>query len=203
MLAGASAPAAENAQLRSYEFLPQAENDSHKQQEHMSAEDEKVKVASSSQSIAPSCAFSSVVPPLRLGLFDLGGVLHHGNYLNILEAAREAFLQAHGISYSKLAAENKHLAVVEAKQSFLRPIRYGEQLQVHIWVDELSRVSATICHELSHTQMTDPTEEEQRRVLHRAQTKLVFVMEKNGALKTSRLPDELTKVFSQVMNVSK
>jgi YbgC/YbaW family acyl-CoA thioester hydrolase len=171
----------------------------------MTAENLNDNALKSSHSIAPECAFSVNLPPLRLGLFDLGGVLHHGNYLNLLEAARESYLESKGISYPKLASENKHLAVVDAQQFFLRPIRYGQRLEVRIWIKEISRVSVNVIHEILNPndspQVNALGDENRPIILHRSQVRLVFVMDNDGVLKTSRLPDELKAAFTETLSL--
>ena len=86
--------------------------------------------------------------PIRLGEFDLGGVLYHARYFHLLEDAREAFLRAHDLPYSYFIEHGQHLAIVEAHQSFDAPIRYGDEIEIDLWFSELRRSSLKVCYSL-------------------------------------------------------
>ena len=121
---------------------------------------------------------------MRLGEFDLGGVLYHANYFHLLEAAREAFLRENGTPYHSLVAERSHLAVVESHQEFRAPVRYGEQVEIALSFSEIRRVSAIARYEL---RVGD-------KLVHTASTKLVFVKTdpNAGTLQPAALPERIT-----------
>lgn len=87
--------------------------------------------------------------PIRLGEFDLGGVLYHARYFHLYEEAREAFLIANHLPYSQFIAQGQHLAIVESHQSFSGPVRYGDELEIDLWFSELKRSSLKVCYSLS------------------------------------------------------
>lgn len=130
------------------------------------------------------------VPPLRLGLFDLGGVLHHANYLGVLEQTREAFLAACNLSYSELAASGGHLALSDSNQKFIRPVRFGQQIEVHLTAREIRRTRLALDYALKDSSSGE--------TLQTASTTLVFVQEKDGILKPGRLPEKLVKILSTI-----
>jgi len=131
-------------------------------------------------------AFQIDIPPPRFGEFDLGGVLYHANYFHILEQIREAFLANGPMNYPSLVQNNSHLALVESRQKFLKPIHYGDSLKAELTFSEVKSVYAVAEYRL----FTDQT-------LHLAQTKLVYVHLKDGAFSVSSIPDTLRGYFMQ------
>ena len=140
----------------------------------------------------PPSAFRFAIPPLRLGLFDLGGVLHHANYLGIFEQTREAFLSEQGLPYQMLAEKRQHLAVREFTQRFDAPIFYGEKLQVAMWVSELKKSSLNVQYAIYKQDAPVPA--------HRASSLLCFVEEKEAILKPGRIPQELLEIFTGILD---
>ena len=86
--------------------------------------------------------------PIRLGEFDLGGVLYHARYFHLFEDAREGFLRSHDLPYSYFIEQGQHLAIVEAHQSFDAPVRYGDEVEIDLWFSELRRSSLKVCYSL-------------------------------------------------------
>ena len=84
------------------------------------------------------------IPPPRFGEFDLGGVLYHANYFHIYEIIREEFLSQGPQSYSSLVKQSCHLAVVESRQKFIKPIYYGDSFKSELIISELKQASATL-----------------------------------------------------------
>jgi YbgC/YbaW family acyl-CoA thioester hydrolase len=132
--------------------------------------------------------FKSVLNPIRLGEFDLGGVLFHANYFHLLEELREKFLAACGTPYSSLVSDNSHLAIAESQQKFILPIRYGETVSGELWFEEVGRASLSARYILT-------VEGERPALVHTATTKLVFVSAKTGALAVAPLPVKLRSIF--------
>ena len=128
----------------------------------------------------PANSFSHPIPHLRLGEFDLGGVLYHAHYYHLYEEIREAFLRAQGIPYSSLVAVSHHLAINEAHQNFLAPIFYGEALTTKLWTSDVKNSSFCFHYEISNP--GGPA--------HYGWTRHVFV-KTAGGFKVERLPEKL------------
>ncbi|MCB0321983.1 MAG: acyl-CoA thioesterase [Bdellovibrionales bacterium] len=133
--------------------------------------------------------FCYTLPPLRFGLFDLGGVLYHANYFGLYEDAREELLRREGYSYESIAAGKAHLAIVETTQRFLRPIRYGDEVRLRIRSADIGRSSFTLKYRIETSAYPD--------TVHEASTRFVFVQETAGQLKTSRLPPKLVAIIEK------
>ncbi len=130
--------------------------------------------------------------PLRLGLFDLGGVLYHANYFAVLEQAREAFLRENDIPYPTLADKSQHLAIVESNQQFRQPIRYGQELSVHLRAEKIRETSLVLHYNIAAVENPEHS-------LHIAWTKLVFIDSVAGTLKPSKMPTELKTAFKSIL----
>ena len=61
---------------------------------------------------------------------DYGGGIYHGKYFALYNQARDLFLTEIGVSYLSLMDQGLNLSVAELHTRFLKPIRYGEIIQV-------------------------------------------------------------------------
>ncbi len=136
--------------------------------------------------------YEHIIPDLRLGEFDLGGVLYHANYYHLYEQAREALLRSGGTPYHQLVAEGFHLAVVEAEQRFERPIAYGDSIRIHLSCTALGASTVTLRYEIA----AGPKNEE--RKVHSGTTKLAFIANTDGRFKPSRMPEKLVTIFKKI-----
>jgi acyl-CoA thioester hydrolase len=79
------------------------------------------------------------ITSLRVPLFeiDLGQALYHGNYYHLFELGREDMLRSLGFPYREFMNRQLHLAVVEARCKYRKPVRYDDQLAVHTAITRL------------------------------------------------------------------
>ena len=136
-------------------------------------------------------AFKLTIDNLRLGEFDLGGVLYHAHYYHLYETAREAFLRSEGCPYPSLIAKKLHLAIVEAHQTFLAPVRYGDTLEVALSFSELRQTNVRVAYEISAITGAEP------KSVHTGWTKLVCVDTSDERFKASRFPEILLKALKK------
>lgn len=62
---------------------------------------------------------------IRFSEVDMMQVVWHGSYMLYMEDAREAFGAKYGLSYHKYIEEMIFAPLVDIRQQFKRPIRYG------------------------------------------------------------------------------
>ncbi len=129
------------------------------------------------------------VENIRLGEFDLGGVLYHANYFHLYEAAREACLAAAGVPYCSLVALGQHLAVVESSSSFKLPIRYGEPITIELSFSQVRKSS--FC---AHYRLVAP---ESGKLAHEGKTKHAFVVTNSDSFRCHAMPEPLLKALEQ------
>ncbi len=77
----------------------------------------------------------------RFAETDAMGVIHHGAYAAYLEEARAAFIDAAGHPYREVQDEGVNFTVLELYLSYLRPVRFGEMVDVGMTVGALTRTS--------------------------------------------------------------
>lgn len=140
---------------------------------------------------APNYSFKYHVQNIRLGEFDIGGVLYHANYFHLYETGREALLASNSISYPSLVAQSKHLAIIESHQRFLAPIRYGTELEIAIWCSELKRTSVCINYELY--------KHGDNKLIHQAWTRHVCVNTTSENLSIEQFPELLRSVWMKFL----
>lgn len=69
---------------------------------------------------------------VRFAETDAMGVVHHAAYLPYLEEARVEYLRALGHPYAELRDQGIELAVVEAAVSYLVPLSFDDEVDVHL-----------------------------------------------------------------------
>jgi acyl-CoA thioester hydrolase len=87
----------------------------------------------------PEHTFGFRVP---LSYIDMAGVIYNGNYLDIYDQARDAYLRDIGFSYIKLYEETGcHLSVVEVNIKYEKPIHYDELIEIITKVEKIGTKS--------------------------------------------------------------
>jgi len=68
----------------------------------------------------------------RFAETDAMGVVHHAAYLPWLESARVEFLRAAGHPYTEVRQGGQEFPVAELAVRYLRPVRFDDQVAVHL-----------------------------------------------------------------------
>jgi len=118
---------------------------------------------------------------------DCGGVVYHANYLKYFERARTWYLEAHGISITRLLEGGIQFMVIHAEMTYCAPARYGETLAIETWVSERSKARLTFSHIVRERAS-------QRVVVEGAAT--LAVVNREGKL--TRLPEPLLRLQEDV-----
>jgi acyl-CoA thioester hydrolase len=79
----------------------------------------------------------------RFAETDAMGIIHHGAYPVYLEEARTALLRDAGHSYEEVrsGAEGIDFAVLELYVRYRRPLRFDDEVRIHVVVDDLTRTT--------------------------------------------------------------
>jgi acyl-CoA thioester hydrolase len=82
---------------------------------------------------------------LKVRFYELDPYDHvnHTNYFAYFETARIEYLAEMGWGLDVMKEQGWQLVVVEAHARFLAAARYGEELTIHTWVEEVGRVKST------------------------------------------------------------
>lgn len=98
--------------------------------------------------------FSKPLNRIRLGEFDIGGVLYHARYFHLLEELREEYFISIGQPYSELVKQGLHLPLSEAKIKYIKPIRYGDPVIGHLKVELIGQTRILCTQELQGLENT-------------------------------------------------
>lgn len=82
---------------------------------------------------------------LKVRFYELDPYDHvnHTNYFSYFETARIEYLTDLGWGLVELKTQGIQLVVVELTARFLAAARYGEELAIHTWVQDVGRVRST------------------------------------------------------------
>jgi acyl-CoA thioester hydrolase len=81
---------------------------------------------------------------LKVRFYELDPYDHvnHTNYFSYFETARIEYLAEMGWGLDVLKERGWQLVVVELRARFLAAARYGQELTIHTWVEEVGRVKS-------------------------------------------------------------
>ena len=80
---------------------------------------------------------------------DAMGIMHHANYINLLEMARVLWMDEHDQPYREWVAQERHFAVTRVDVRYKRAVRFDDPVEVAVWVDTVGGASCRIAYELS------------------------------------------------------
>jgi acyl-CoA thioester hydrolase len=86
---------------------------------------------------------------VRFAETDAMGIVHHSRYLPYLEEARVAYLRAIGHPYTENQAEGIDYAVLEQWIQYVEPLRFDDEVDVHLVVVNASRTTFEIAYLLT------------------------------------------------------
>jgi len=84
----------------------------------------------------------------RFAETDAMGIIHHGAYAAYLEEARAAMLRVAGYPYETVRAgpDGVDFAVLELYVRHRRPLRFDDEVRVHVLVDGLTRTTFQVAY---------------------------------------------------------
>lgn len=77
------------------------------------------------------------------------GIVHHSRYLPYLEEARVEYLRHLGHPYTEMRAEGVDYAVLEAFVQYRKPLKFDEQVDVHLRLGAATRASFQMAYLLT------------------------------------------------------
>jgi acyl-CoA thioester hydrolase len=79
---------------------------------------------------------------------DAQGIVHHSNYFRWLEEARIGWLDAIGQAYGDLTQRGIYLPLTTCSCTFQAPVHAGEQVDVHLSLDDVSRARVGLTYQI-------------------------------------------------------
>jgi acyl-CoA thioester hydrolase len=87
---------------------------------------------------------------VRYAETDMMGHAYYGSYLPWLEQARGAWCRDRGFTYRGLEEMGFKLPVAEVWVKYRGEIKYDDDIEIHIWMEEVRRASMKFCYRLIH-----------------------------------------------------
>lgn len=79
---------------------------------------------------------------------DPMGVMHHSNYLRVMEESRVEWMDRMGFGYERMEAEGVMSPVTAVSLEYKSPARFRDQLRVVLHVEELGNIRMKIGYEM-------------------------------------------------------
>ena len=79
---------------------------------------------------------------------DAMGVVHHAQYVHLLEEARILFLDEHDVPYRSYVEQDLHFAVTRIELVYLQAARFDDRIETTVWVEWARGASLGIGYEL-------------------------------------------------------
>ena len=86
---------------------------------------------------------------VRFAETDAMGIVHHSRYLPYLEEARVAYLRAIGHPYTEWREQGLDAAVLEAYVRYRRPLRFDDEVDVHLRLASATRTTFQMAYLLT------------------------------------------------------
>ena len=86
---------------------------------------------------------------VRFSETDAMGIVHHSRYLPYLEEARVEYLRHLGHPYTEMRAEGIDYAVLEAFVQYRKPLKFDDQVAVHLRLGAATRASFQMAYLLT------------------------------------------------------
>ena len=89
----------------------------------------------------------------RFAETDAMGIIHHGSYPAYLEEARATMLRDAGFPYDEVRSGDAEIdfAVLELYVRHRKPLRFGDEVRIHVVVDGLTRTTFQVGYLLEAT----------------------------------------------------
>lgn len=79
---------------------------------------------------------------------DKMAIVHHSNYIRILEESRIDMLEQAGYPFERMEAEGILIPVLEVKCSYKHPLKFGDVFEVYPKVTEFNGCKMTLSYEI-------------------------------------------------------
>ena len=86
---------------------------------------------------------------VRFAETDAMAIVHHGRYLPYLEEARVAYLRHIGHPYQQQREGGMDAAVLECWVQYRRPLRFDDEVDVHLRLDSVTRATFEMAYLLT------------------------------------------------------
>jgi len=87
---------------------------------------------------------------VRYAETDAMGIVHHASYIVYFEEGRSNYARQRGSDYASFERSGLYLTVSEVHARYVKPAKYGDQIVVRCWIDEMKSRTLTFAYEIIH-----------------------------------------------------
>ena len=85
---------------------------------------------------------------VRYAETDAMGIVHHASYIVYFEEGRSNYARQRGSDYASFERSGYFLTVSEVNARYIKPARYGQQITVRCWIEDMKSRGLTFGYEL-------------------------------------------------------
>lgn len=89
---------------------------------------------------------------VRYAETDAMAVVHHSSYIIWFEEGRSSYSRQRGHSYAEFEQDGHYLTVTEINARYIKPARYGQNITIRCWIEEMRSRTLTFGYEIVDTQ---------------------------------------------------
>lgn len=103
---------------------------------------------SSPSSDVRALATTTVLHRVAFYQTDAMGIMHHANYLHLLETARVRWLEEHHEPYRSYVDRGLHFAVTRVDVAYRRAARFDDAIETRVWLEWVRGASLAMAYHL-------------------------------------------------------
>jgi acyl-CoA thioester hydrolase len=92
---------------------------------------------------------------VRYAETDAMGIIHHASYIIYFEEGRSNYARQRGSDYASFERSGYYLTVSEINARYIKPARYGQQITIRCWIDDMKSRGLTFGYEIIDAQTRD------------------------------------------------
>ncbi len=89
---------------------------------------------------------------VRYAETDAMGIVHHASYIVYFEEGRSNYARQRGSDYASFERTGHYLAVAEVNARYLKSARYGDQIIIRCWIEDMKSRGLTFSYEIINGQ---------------------------------------------------
>lgn len=136
------------------------------------------------------CLMQPLIRKVNYYETDAMGIVHHSNYIRWFEEARVDFMDKIGYSYKRLTQSGIDIAVIEVCCRYLRPVIFGDTVEIYPNLVQFSPVKMRISYEIKNS--------DDKNVYTTGESLHCFMNKKHKVIRLDRAVPELYDIFKSV-----
>lgn len=86
---------------------------------------------------------------VRMHDTDMAGILYFARQFRFAHDALEDFVESEGLSFDQVFHKEEYVfVIVHVEADYLAPLKVGEKLEVHLYIENIGTSSFTVCYNI-------------------------------------------------------